>query len=262
LELSSDDAVADEDVQDADDAETVASDDTTSFEPTGSLSAEEEADLQQELAEVEADEEQTAEDAPSGRRILPDNDDAALTRIMGQADEQLSEPEGNRRRNAIAQLKAAVAATEAARQLGDNADDKRTQENAFREDFKEVVRPTPASAVPRTEVTKEKPLHLRRFCHVALQRQRLRKQLTRATLPSLPKKWVQPSCRIFWKLRQPTLPMWKASKTSRVRRSSKRYKRQPNSHLAVKTGYALSEHCCAKAGSAKSAMVKPDQKAG
>jgi len=122
----------------------------------GTLSDEDEADLMQELAEAEA--EGDADDAgPTGRAILPENDDAALSRIMDQADAELSEPEGNRRRNAIAQLKAAVAATEAARQLGDNAGDKRTQENAFREDFKEVVRPRPVSALPRTEVRRERP---------------------------------------------------------------------------------------------------------
>jgi len=88
----------------------------------GTLSDEDEADLMQELAEAEA--EGDADDAgPTGRAILPENDDAALSRIMDQADAELSEPEGNRRRNAIAQLKAAVAATEAARQLGDTSQD-------------------------------------------------------------------------------------------------------------------------------------------
>jgi hypothetical protein len=128
------------------------------------LSPEDEAALLEELAEVEAElgddhaeefdtvenfeEDLSAElaqidDAPlrPGRSVLPETDDAAMSRIMSQTDEALSEPEGSRRRNAIAQLKAAVAATEAARQLGDQDTQKAETETAFREDLDEAVRP-------------------------------------------------------------------------------------------------------------------------
>ena len=45
------------------------------------------------------------------RNSLPETDDSTLSHILDQTDQELNEPEGNRRRNAIAQLKAAVAAT-------------------------------------------------------------------------------------------------------------------------------------------------------
>ena len=88
---------------------------------------------------------------------LPENSDEAMSRIMDQADEQLSEPEGSRRRNAIAQLKAAVAATEAAKQLGDGAKSPEEAQQEFRKDFDEVVRPRRADKLPRAEVRKERP---------------------------------------------------------------------------------------------------------
>jgi hypothetical protein len=69
-----------------------------------------------------------------------------MSHILDQTDQQLNEPEGNRRRNAIAQLKAAVAATEAARQLGDKGDTDQTAENAFRGDLSEAVRPARPTA--------------------------------------------------------------------------------------------------------------------
>jgi hypothetical protein len=116
-----------------------------------SLSADEEADLMDELAEVERDfsqEEAPADEAPEQvtpvakvRSSLPDTDDSTLSHILDQTDQELSEPAGSRRRNAIAQLKAAVAATEAARQLGDDADPATEVEDAFRGDLDEVVRP-------------------------------------------------------------------------------------------------------------------------
>ena len=99
-----------------------------------------------------------------GRAALPVNDDAAMARIMDQADEELSDPEGNRRRNAIAQLKAAVAATEAARQLGDAEDRDAGGESAFRNDLEQVVRPRraarPDTGAPRSERPRPAPLKL------------------------------------------------------------------------------------------------------
>jgi hypothetical protein len=55
----------------------------------------------------------------------------------------MKEPEGNRRRAAIAQLKAAVAATQAEGPTGQAGDRSNTGEveNAFREDLDQVVRP-------------------------------------------------------------------------------------------------------------------------
>ncbi|MGJ8611311.1 MAG: hypothetical protein ACSHWY_09460, partial [Octadecabacter sp.] len=73
-------------------------------------------------------------------------DDASLNRLMTKTDAQLKEPEGSRRRDAIAQLKAAVAATEAARQVGEVDDGDQDVENAFRNDLSEA---TETESAPR-----------------------------------------------------------------------------------------------------------------
>lgn len=121
--------------------------------PVSDLSAEDEAELQEELAEVT----QEIEEHQVTRNTLPENDDAAMSRIMDETDQQLSEPEGNRRRQAIAQLKAAVAATEAGRQLGDAENPRLATENEFREDLDQVVRPRRAESLPRAEIRTERP---------------------------------------------------------------------------------------------------------
>ena len=114
----------------------------------GSLSVDDEAALREELAEVERDAASSAAER-QGRKLLPETDDAAMDRISAAADAQLSEPEGKSRRNAIAQLKAAVAATEAARQLGDKGADPEATRQAFRNDLEDAVRPdAPAPSPP------------------------------------------------------------------------------------------------------------------
>ncbi|MCK0119301.1 hypothetical protein MWU61_02025 [Loktanella sp. F6476L] len=157
--------------------------------PSGSLSADEEDDLQRELAAVaedvvsiedEAPEvaeiviEDTAAEAPempevvetparAGRGVLPEPD-TAVSRILNQTDAALNEPTGSRRRNAIAQLKAAVAATEAARQLGDQSRVDAEKQEAFRDDLDQVVRPrrpaSPEDQALRTERPRAAPLKL------------------------------------------------------------------------------------------------------
>lgn len=144
---------------------------------TTSLSDDDEADLIKELAEVERDFNSAQQEVPAAQDVtaqkprtsLPETDDATMSHILTQTDQQLSEPEGSRRRDAIAQLKAAVAATEAARQLGDNGHDQDEAEGAFREDLNDVVRPiTPTAARPtrvkpsetRTERPRPAPLKL------------------------------------------------------------------------------------------------------
>ncbi len=126
-------------------------------EASASLSDEDEADLQEELAEVEREIEEVKSTNRAGRDILPENDDAAMSRILNQTDEELAQPENSRRRNAIAQLKAAVAATEAARQLGDKSNVAAKTEDAFRDDLDDVVRPRRASSLPKAEVRTERP---------------------------------------------------------------------------------------------------------
>lgn len=68
-------------------------------------------------------------------------DEDSMLRLMDRADGEMGTPEANRRREALAQLKAAVAATEAARRMGDSSAAKEENENAFRNDLSEVVRP-------------------------------------------------------------------------------------------------------------------------
>ena len=90
-------------------------------------------------------------------RAEPEADEAALSRIMSEADAQLSEPEASRRREAIAQLRAAVAATEAARRLGETPVETDTRaEDAFRDDLQQVVRPR-RPMTPTAEVRSERP---------------------------------------------------------------------------------------------------------
>lgn len=59
----------------------------------------------------------------------------AMSRIMSQTDQHLNKPESRRHRDAFAQLKAAVAATEAARQLGDKGDGARDPDEVFKDDL-------------------------------------------------------------------------------------------------------------------------------
>ena len=164
-----------------------------------SLTAEEEAELARELAELQAeidrDEDWELEDdapapraeqtgtkkAPSSeasirkavkmtspaRAMLTDTpiseDDTHVDRLIKQTDSEMDEPEGNRRRSAIAHLRAAVAATKADRSLGDKT---RKEEEAeqYREDLASAVRPRrPKPAAARSErpaPTRAAPLKL------------------------------------------------------------------------------------------------------
>lgn len=146
----------------------------------GELSEEDEAALMRDLAwadEDEADEEadeMAFEDdgldeedvAPveSAREMLgaePDDDEAAMARIMSQTDVEMDQPENKVRRDAIAHLKAAYAATEAARALGEKPGDNTEVRSAFRQDLDTVIRPVrrlprPESSEPRAERT-ERP---------------------------------------------------------------------------------------------------------
>lgn len=79
--------------------------------------------------------------APSRpRRIMPDSD-ASIDRIMRQTDTELDSHDGNRRRSAIAHLKAAVAAVRAdsSARAASRTDEMDTGQ--YREDLARVVRP-------------------------------------------------------------------------------------------------------------------------
>jgi hypothetical protein len=90
-------------------------------------------DLSAELSDVAREIEERDAHRPKSAD-LPEGPDTAFTRILNQTDEHLNEPEGRRSRDAFAQLKAAVAATEAARELGDDAPAD-AKGDAFREDL-------------------------------------------------------------------------------------------------------------------------------
>lgn len=77
-----------------------------------------------------------------------EDDDAS--RILDQTNTELEEPEGNRRRSAIAHLRAAVAATRADRLLG-RKPDAEEQAEPYREDLATVVRPRRPQQTARTE---------------------------------------------------------------------------------------------------------------
>ncbi|EBA09277.1 hypothetical protein [Sagittula stellata] len=111
----------------------------------------------------------TVKMASPARALLTEREveDDDTLRLMDQTDTEMKEPEGSRRRTAIAHLRAAVAATKADRLLGRRADAAEEQE-PYREDLANVVRPRrPQAAAPRTErpaevapVTRPAPLKL------------------------------------------------------------------------------------------------------
>ncbi|NDV98684.1 hypothetical protein [Salipiger sp. PrR002] len=76
---------------------------------------------------------------------VEDND---TSRILNETNTQLEEPEGNRRRSAIAHLRAAVAATRADRLLG-RKKDAEEQAQPYREDLADVVRPRRPAPAPQ-----------------------------------------------------------------------------------------------------------------
>ncbi|SES31984.1 hypothetical protein SAMN04490244_11096 [Tranquillimonas rosea] len=111
-----------------------------------SLNADDEAELLEELAEVEREAAAASEREAREQREAEearDADDQAFDRLLQETNAKLDDTEGSRRRSAIAHLKAAVAATKADRLLGGAQRD--AQENArlekYRDDLAQVVRP-------------------------------------------------------------------------------------------------------------------------
>ncbi|MCB4379022.1 hypothetical protein FZX02_00870 [Synechococcus sp. MU1644] len=118
------------------------------------LSAEDEAELLAELAEVEAelpisedvdtdidgdadiDEVEAQADTSEEPEAVKDDD---VQRLMAEAENQMDEPEGSRRRNAFQHLKAAVMAKKADADIGKK--DEEEEEGAFRSDLASVVKP-------------------------------------------------------------------------------------------------------------------------
>ena len=121
------------------------------------------------LSETSNDVRRAVKMSSPGRTLLTEGkiaeDASSVSRILDETNQQLDEPEGKTRRNAIAHLRAAVAATRADRILGGKRKDKEVTE-AYREDLATVVRPrrpeaaatTPRPARP--DQTKPAPLQL------------------------------------------------------------------------------------------------------
>lgn len=160
------------------------------------LAPEDEADLMRELAELEADftpaaqaqkalEETTAPETPLSEDTARDTsdvvDDTARTiramarrdrrdsfaedegdvsRLLAETDEQLQEPEGRSRRNAIAHLRAAVAATRADRGGDAKPSGAHDRGEAYRDDLAQAVRPRRSTVETPQERPRIAPLKL------------------------------------------------------------------------------------------------------
>ena len=113
--------------------------DSEEDEDGSSLSAEEEADLMRELAEVEAE----FGDAP---KVRPDED---MPRLLAEAGQKMEEEESATNRETYAQLRAAVAATKAEEQV--SGDPKLLSvDKDYRDDLASIVRPERPMTRPLT----------------------------------------------------------------------------------------------------------------
>lgn len=143
--------------------------------------------------EDDASEAQTAAATPAPPLVLRDprerlvqsSTEDDVSRLMAKAESALTEPENASKRNAIAHLRKAVAATKAEQSAG-NLPDRNPATSAFREDLADVVRPRrPVSdagaARPRPAETRPAPLKL-----VAEQRVDLPEGQLSAGRPSAP----------------------------------------------------------------------------
>lgn len=160
------------------------------------LAPEDEADLMRELAELEADftpaeqapeatKEEAALEAPLAEDTAQDisdvvddtartiramarrerrdsfaEDEGDVSRLLAETDEQLQEPEGRSRRNAIAHLRAAVAATRADRGGDAKPAGTRDRGEAYRDDLAQAVRPRRSTVETPQERPRIAPLKL------------------------------------------------------------------------------------------------------
>ncbi len=124
---------------------------------TADLSPEAEAALQAELGDLTRDsateltKPEAAAPHDAGRMMDPAAEDAAVARLLRQADTEMAVDENRRRLSAIAHLKAAVAATVADRKVGAPTGPSEEQRiDPYREDLARAVRPQrPRSELPR-----------------------------------------------------------------------------------------------------------------
>lgn len=112
-----------------------------------------EPEIEVDLSEAVSDVRRAVKMSSPGRALLTEGkvgeDGSSVSRILDETNQQLDEPEGNRRRNAIAHLRAAVAATRADRILGGKSKVKE-EADPYREDLATVVRPRRPQATAQT----------------------------------------------------------------------------------------------------------------
>lgn len=112
-----------------------------------------EPEIEVDLSEAVSDVRRAVKMSSPGRALLTEGkvgeDGSSVSRILDETNQQLDEPEGNRRRNAIAHLRAAVAATRADRILGGKSKAKE-EADPYREDLATVVRPRRPQATAQT----------------------------------------------------------------------------------------------------------------
>ncbi len=115
-----------------------------------SLSADDEAELMANLAEVQRKAEVEERSEKEGRALLENKDiessGESVSRILEVTNSEMEETEGTRRRTAIAHLKAAVAATRADKFLTSKRKKNEVEEiNQYRDDLAKVVKPRRAA---------------------------------------------------------------------------------------------------------------------
>ncbi len=140
--------------------------------PQDAEPAAEAAQAEQAEAEDLAFEEDDGSAAPrdGDRRVMLESSaetgDQAMSRLLLHAASELDEPDNRRRLSTIAHLKAAVAATEADKELSQNIGDRSGQSelDRYRDDLAQVVRPrrplASASVTTRPQAPTERPAPL------------------------------------------------------------------------------------------------------
>ncbi len=146
----------------------------TALDPLGetNLSAEDEAELLADLADVEMEtptETDTGIDAAlrverTNRALHNEGgaeDEASVSRLLDEADAKLKTDESSRRRSAISHLRAAVAATVADRKFNKANNIKAPDEvDPYRTDLADVMRPQPVKAKGSRNIDRPAPLIL------------------------------------------------------------------------------------------------------
>lgn len=126
------------------------------------LSPTDEADLMRELADAES---QARGITITPDELVPDENDADITRLVAEAESKMGDTDSSSRRETYTHLRAAVAATQAERDVSGDSDEQARARDAYRNDLASVVQPRrPVSARatqrPRPQTERAAPLKL------------------------------------------------------------------------------------------------------